>query len=384
MDKQIILKADRDKSILRGHPWVFSGGVDKIKGEPKEGDWVSAFDSKGNYLCSGHFGEQSITLRVITRKESSAEDAEVGERIGQAFELRVSLGLVGNTHTNCYRLVNAEGDSLPGLVVDVYNSAVVIQAHSYGMLKLADQIAKILKEKLNPEIIYLRDSTGDKEPQSRFLLGDKKEVEVLENDMHFVVDFVEGQKTGFFLDQRDNRKLLSEYVNDRNVLNTFCYTGGFSIAALKGGAREVTSVDISATAKEFLDRNVSINSYSNHTSLKADCFKYLNELDQSFDVIVLDPPSLAKHKGASRQAIKAYSALNLSALSKINKNGFLFTFSCSQFVSRTEFESAVMDAAIKSKREVRIVKNLSAAACHVRSIFHPEGEYLKGLMLEVS
>lgn len=397
----VILKPKREASIKRMHPWVFSGAILKIvlpndASEPQEGDLVKVLDSKEQFLGIGHFGTSSIAVRILSFEDLSIDTSFFKAKFQSALHLRNQLQLFNQETTNCYRLIHAEGDGLPGLIVDIYKDVAVIQAHSKGMANSYDAITEALKHVLKDHIkaIYAKsEQTLPKQYAKQFpdkylwKSNDKQGSKQLvkENDFVFEIDWVEGQKTGFFIDQRENRRILQKYCQGKTVLNTFCYSGGFSIYALGAGAKSVYSVDSSAKAISLTDRNVALNFQDqiNHTSIVQDTFSFLNASKDTYDVIVLDPPAYAKSKSAKHNAIQGYRRLNERALKMINKGGILFTFSCSQIIHRKLFEDTITAAAIDAGRSVRILEHLSQPADHPVNIFHPEGEYLKGLVLFV-
>lgn len=371
---------------------MFSGAIKKVEGGAREGELVDVFDNKNEFLATGHFQEGSIAVRVI-----SFDPVDVGEpfwedRIANAWRLRESLGLVDSTETNVFRWVNAEGDGLPGLIADYYNGAVVLQLHSVGMYRNLEAIVNALKKTGGQRIhtIYhksestLPDKPGIKE-RTKFFAGDQTAGEVLENGYRFRVEWKEGQKTGFFIDQRMNRKLVGEWSRNRKVLNMFGYTGGFSVYAMGGGAEIVHTVDSSGKAVELAQKNMEFNFPGDHRheGYARDAFSFLGEMPVAYDLIILDPPAFAKHQNVLHNALQGYKRLNQAALEQIVPGGILFTFSCSQAVSRENFRKSVFAAAANARRRVRILDQLSQPADHPVSIFHPEGEYLKGLVLEV-
>ncbi len=380
--KTISLKKGKESSLKRKHRWVFSGAIGKTTVQPDNGELVSVEDSEGNYIGAGHYHNGSIAARMLTFEKERIDQTFWNQRFQEAFVLRKGLGLL-TKETNCFRLIHAEGDGLPGCVVDIYNDCAVVQSHTDGMANCTKEITKALGNingvKLNS--IYHRNLASK---QHEFLKGLKQETEVLENGVKFKVNWVNGQKTGFFIDQRDNRALVGEFSKGRKVLNTFCYTGGFSVYALANGAKKVTSVDISQPAVNLAAQNAIINGFDkNHEAICEDAFKFV-EKAEDYDMIILDPPAFAKSIKARHRAVQGYKRLNETALKKIAPNGLLFTFSCSQVVNPQMFESAVLAAAINAGRNVRVLKRLGHAADHPVNIYHPEGEYLKGLMLHVS
>jgi len=391
----IQLKPKKEESLQRFHPWVFSGAIQRIDGKPAEGDLVEVLDNKRNFLAIGHYQIGSIAVRVISFENIPVNADFWNRKIQLAYAMRKSLGLVAPDYNNTYRLVHGEGDSLPGLIVDVYDETAVMQAHSIGMHEIRETIAKAIVDNV-PEVknVYYKSETtlpfkAAIEPEDGYLIGKETEqLTALENGLNFHVDWLRGQKTGFFVDQRENRSLLERYSAGKSVLNMFCYTGGFSVYALRGNAKLVHSVDSSAKAIDLTDSNIEAN-YPNdprHKSYAEDAFKYLNNLhtlDQKYDLIILDPPAFAKHREALRNALKGYKRLNAKAFEQIKPGGIVFTFSCSQVVSKEQFRLAVFSAAAESKRNVRILHQLSQPADHPINIYHPEGEYLKGLVLWV-
>ncbi len=388
---KIILKPRKEESLLRFHPWVFSGAVHKIAGKVAEGDIVEVVDNTGNFLATGHYQIGSIAVRVLTFTPEPINHDFWFSRIEKAYNLRESLGLISDTN-NTYRLVHGEGDNMPGLIVDVYDDTAVMQAHSIGMHYAKDILAEaIVRYVSGVKCVYYKSETtlpfkAPVNPEDSYILGaDTKNYIATENGLQFKMDWLKGQKTGFFVDQRENRKLLEQYARGRKVLNMFCYTGGFSVYALRGGASLVHSVDSSAKAVDLADKNVALNfpSDTRHTSFAEDAFKFMNNADKVYDLIILDPPAFAKHREALRNALKGYKRLNAKAFEKIKPGGIVFTFSCSQVVSREQFRLAVFSAAAESKRNVRILHQLSQPADHPINIYHPEGEYLKGLVLWV-
>ena len=391
---KVILKPKKEESLLRFHPWVFSGAIQTIQGKPAEGDLVEVFDFRQNYLATGHYQIGSIAVRVVSFEQQEIGTSFWENRISLAYAMRCALGLVSSDN-NTYRLVHGEGDSLPGLIVDVYDDTAVMQAHSVGMHETRHELAKAIV-KMVPEVknVYYKSETtlpfkAPIDPEDGYLIGsDTKKYTAKENSLQFNVDWLRGQKTGFFVDQRDNRALLEKYSKGKSVLNMFCYTGGFSVYAMRGGATLVHSVDSSAKAMEITDKNIALNfgSDTRHTSYAEDAFKFLNGIENSgvqYDLIVLDPPAFAKHREALRNALKGYKRLNAKAFEQIKPGGILFTFSCSQVVSREQFRLAVFSAAAESGRNVRILHQLTQPADHPVNIYHPEGEYLKGLVLWV-
>lgn len=391
---KVILKPKKEESLLRFHPWVFSGAIQTIEGNPAEGDLVEVFDSRNHFLAAGHYQIGSIAVRIVSFQQQQIAAPFWENRIAVAYQMRCGLGLV-TAQNNTYRLIHGEGDSLPGLIVDVYDDTAVMQAHSVGMHEIRNELAKAIV-KMVPEVknVYYKSETtlpfkAPIDPEDGYLIGaDSQKYTAIENGLQFNVDWLRGQKTGFFIDQRENRALLEKYSKGKSVLNMFCYTGGFSVYAMRGGAALVHSVDSSAKAMEITDKNIALNfgNDARHTSYADDAFKFLNGIQDSgvkYDLIVLDPPAFAKHREALRNALKGYKRLNAKAFEQIKPGGILFTFSCSQVVSREQFRLAVFSAAAESGRNVRILHQVTQPADHPVNIYHPEGEYLKGLVLWV-
>lgn len=390
---KVYLKPKKEESLLRFHPWVFSGAIARVEGNPEEGEVVEVYTSDKKYIAAGHYQIGSIAVRVLTfQKEEINHDFWV-RRLSVARDLRMALRLIGTKTNNACRLVHGEGDNLPGLIIDLYDHTAVMQAHSAGMHVYRHEIASALKEVMGDTVlnIYYKSETtlpfkADLEStENGFLLGGSTENVAMENGLLFHVDWLKGQKTGFFVDQRDNRAMLEHYSLGRNVLNMFCYTGGFSFYAMRGGARLVHSVDSSAKAIDLTRANVELNfpGDKRHEAFAEDAFKYLDRMGGEYDLIILDPPAFAKHRGALRNALRGYTKLNAKAFEKIRPGGILFTFSCSQVVSKQDFRNAVFTAAAQSGRSVRIMHQLTQPADHPVNIYHPEGEYLKGLVLYV-
>ena len=389
---KIILKRGREESLMRFHPWVFSGAIARVEGEPEEGEIVDVYTSKKEFIACGHFQIGSIAVRVLTFRQEEINHDFWRHRLEVALDLRRSLNLVDNPENNTYRLVHGEGDNLPGLIIDVYGQTAVMQAHSAGMHVYRMEIAEALSEVMGDIVkhIYYKSETtlpykADLGPENGFIKGGSPENVALENGLKFHVDWLKGQKTGFFVDQRENRHLLERYSKGRNVLNMFCYTGGFSFYAMRGGANLVHSVDSSAKAIDLTNQNVELNfpGDERHQAFAEDAFKYLDRMGDQYDLIILDPPAFAKHRDALRNALRGYSKLNAKAFEKIKPGGILFTFSCSQVVDKKDFRNAVFTAAAQSGRSVRILHQLTQPGDHPVNIYHPEGEYLKGLVLYV-
>ena len=390
--KKVYLKAGKEESLKRFHPWVFSGAIARIEGEPEEGEIVDVYTSKKEFIACGHFQIGSIAVRVLTFRQEEINRDFWKRRLEVALDLRRSLNLVDNPENNTYRLVHGEGDNLPGLIIDVYGQTAVMQAHSAGMHVYRMEIAEALSEVMGDIVknIYYKSETtlpfkADLGPENGFIKGGSPENVALENGLKFHVDWLKGQKTGFFVDQRENRHLLERYSKGRNVLNMFCYTGGFSFYAMRGGANLVHSVDSSAKAIDLTNQNVELNfpGDERHQAFAEDAFKYLDRMGDQYDLIILDPPAFAKHRDALRNALRGYSKLNAKAFEKIKPGGILFTFSCSQVVDKKDFRNAVFTAAAQSGRSVRILHQLTQPGDHPVNIYHPEGEYLKGLVLYV-
>ena len=396
MDK-IILKPHREESLLRYHPWVFSGAIAQVVGHPAEGDLVGVYTSDGQFLAWGHYQIGSIAVRVLSFDEDPTRADFWTLMLRRALQLRISYGLHGAADTDCYRLVHGEGDGLPGLIVDYYAGVCVLQAHSVGMFRSKGAICAALQEVYGPALKAVYDKSSGTAPFKAGLdlvdgylwkadgFSDDEQV-VLENGHRFLVNWTEGQKTGFFLDQRENRLRVGSLAKGRSVLNLFCYTGGFSIYALGNGAVHVDSVDSSKKAMDMVDRNVALNGFApdRHTSYCADAMEFLRDVPEGkYDLMIVDPPAFAKHRGALKNALRAYQRLNAAAISKVAPGGFVFTFSCSQVVDKEAFALAVFSAAAETGRSVRILDRLNQPADHPVNIYHPEGEYLKGLLLYV-
>lgn len=390
---KVYLKPKKEESLLRFHPWVFSGAIARVEGNPEEGEVVEVYTSDKQYIATGHYQIGSIAVRVLSFKKEEINHDFWVRRLTVARDLRKALRLIGTENNNACRLVHGEGDNLPGLIIDLYDHTAVMQAHSAGMHIYRHEIAEALKEVMGDTVqnIYYKSETtlpfkADLEStENGFLLGGSTENVAKENGLLFHVDWLKGQKTGFFVDQRENRALLEHYSLGRNVLNMFCYTGGFSFYAMRGGARLVHSVDSSAKAIDLTRANVELNfpGDNRHEAYAEDAFKYLDRMGGEYDLIILDPPAFAKHRGALRNALRGYTKLNAKAFEKIRPGGILFTFSCSQVVSKQDFRNAVFTAAAQSGRSVRIMHQLTQPADHPVNIYHPEGEYLKGLVLYV-
>lgn len=380
MSNVIRLNKGREKSIERFHPWIFSGAISDRPSNIAEGDVVDIVDHKGQFLARGHFADGSLAVKILTFKDEVIDATWFQKKLSAAVAMRKALDLP-NKKTNAYRLVHGEGDSLPGLIVDVYAGTVVLQPHSAGMTASLSMIVEALQKLKFEHIIHK--PIGKQKPE--VLLGSVTDrILIVEHGIKYNVDVLKGQKTGFFLDQRDNRKLLEAYSKKKSVLNVFSYSGGFSMAAAKGGAVKVVSIDASQGALDLADENAQLNDFAElHSSLKVDAVPYIESMDESFDLIVLDPPAFAKHKSARHSAIQAYRRINEAAIKKLKPGGVLFTFSCSQVVDRDLFASTLVSAAINSGKQLQVLHQLRQPADHPVSIAHPEGEYLKGLVLRV-
>lgn len=392
MYKQVYLRKGKEESLLRFHPWVFSGAIASLDEGIEEGEIVKVITSKGNCIAIGHYQIGSIAVRVLTFKDVNIDDDFWCSRLKSAIDMRVKLGIADNPQNNTYRLVHGEGDNLPGLVIDVYGRTAVMQAHSVGMHVFRKEIARALVTVMGKRIanVYYKSETtlpfkADLGQENGFLYGGSEDNTAIENGLKFHVDWLKGQKTGFFVDQRENRSLLESYSKGKRVLNMFCYTGGFSFYAMRGGAKLVHSVDSSAKAIELTKRNVELNfpNDTRHEAFCEDAFKYLDKAGGDYDLVILDPPAFAKHRAALRNALKGYTRLNVKAFEKMKSGGILFTFSCSQVVTKDNFRNAVFTAAAMAGRKVRILHQLHQPADHPINIYHPEGEYLKGLVLYV-
>ena len=390
--KIIQLKRGKEESLRRFHPWVFSGAIHQTDSDIEEGDTVRVVTSSGEFIAVGHYQQGSIAVRVLSFSDVDIDDAYWASRLQSALSMRQAIGLADSPTNNTYRLVHGEGDHLPGLIIDIYGKTAVMQAHSIGMhlcrKQIAIQLVKVMGERLQ-HVYYKSETTLPyMEPENGFLYGGSNDNVALENGLKFYVDWLRGQKTGFFVDQRENRLLLQQYARGRRVLNMFCYTGGFSFYAMRGGAELVHSVDSSAKAIELTNRNVELNfpGDQRHEAFCEDAFKYMDNVPADnvpYDLVVLDPPAFAKHRGALHNALKGYTRLNQKAMQIIAPGGILFTFSCSQVVTKDNFRNAVFTAAALARRKVRILHQLHQPADHPINIYHPEGEYLKGLVLYV-
>lgn len=392
MYKNITLKRGKEESLKRFHPWVFSGAIMTSDDGIEEGEVVRVLTEKGDFIAVGHYQIGSIAVRVLSFEDIEIDEEFFAERLEAALKMRLSIGVADNASNNTYRLVHGEGDNLPGLVIDCYGETAVMQAHSVGMHMSRDVIANKLVEVMAGRIknvFYKSETTlpfkAELGQENGFIIGGSEDNTAVENGLKFHVDWLKGQKTGFFVDQRENRSLLEQYSKDKTVLNMFCYTGGFSFYAMRGGAKVVHSVDSSAKAIELTNANVELNfpDDTRHKAFCDDAFKFLDNADNVYDLIILDPPAFAKHRGALHNALKGYTRLNHKAMSRIRPGGILFTFSCSQVVTKDNFRNAVFTAAAMAGRKVRILHQLHQPADHPINIYHPEGEYLKGLVLYI-
>ncbi len=388
----VTLKPGKEQSLNRFHPWVFSGAIKHISQELEEGELVTVVSNKDEFLAIGHFQIGSIAVRILSFEELPADSTFWENKLASAIQLRRDLGLLESEQTNVFRLVHGEGDGLPGLIIDFYNGTAVYQAHSVGMYHVRHQLAKLLKKILGDQLLAVYDKSdktlpykADISPENGYLLGESAPCIVKEYGLSFQVDWIQGQKTGFFIDQRENRKLVEQFSAERDVLNMFCYSGGFSFFAMQGGAKMVHSVDASAKAIELTRQNVALNFADDkrHEAFVADAFDFMRDIKDRYNLIILDPPAFAKHRGALRQALQAYKRLNAKAFEQVRPGGIIFTFSCSQVVTKDQFREAVFSGAAISKRKVRILHQLHQPADHPINIYHPEGEYLKGLVLQV-
>ena len=392
MYKKIYLKKGKEESLKRFHPWVFSGAIQHQPENIDEGEVVRVMTAGGEFMAVGHFQIGSIAVRVLSFDDEEVNDNFWHGKLQSAFDMRRSIGIVDNPDNNTYRLVHGEGDNVPGLVIDIYGETAVMQAHSVGIHverhRIASQLVIVMGDRVK-NVYYKSETTlpfkAGLEQEDGFIIGGSKDNVALENGLKFHVDWLKGQKTGFFVDQRDNRSLLEHFSRGKKVLNMFCYTGGFSFYAMRGGAELVHSVDSSAKAIELTTKNVELNfpGDNRHEAFCEDAFKYLDRAGGDYDLVILDPPAFAKHRGALHNALKGYTRLNMKAFEKIRPGGILFTFSCSQVVTKDNFRNAVFTAAALAHRNVRILHQLHQPADHPINIFHPEGEYLKGLVLYV-
>ena len=392
MYKSVYLKRGKEESLLRFHPWVFSGAIQRMDEGIGEGDLVRVLAENGGFIAVGHYQIGSIAVRVLSFRDVEIDEKFWESRLASALQMRISIGIADNPQNNTYRLVHGEGDNLSGLVIDCYGKTAVMQAHSVGIhvcrKEIANALMKVMGNRIE-HVFYKSETTlpfkAELGQENGFIIGGSDDNTALENGLKFHVDWLRGQKTGFFVDQRENRSLLEKYARGKRVLNMFCYTGGFSFYAMRGGAEQVHSVDSSGKAIELTRANVELNfpGDSRHEAFCEDAFKFLEKAGNQYDLIILDPPAFAKHRGALHNALKGYTRLNRAALEKIKSGGILFTFSCSQVVTKDNFRNAVFTAAAQSKRKVRILHQLHQPADHPVNIYHPEGEYLKGLVLYV-
>lgn len=388
---RLILHKHKTDAIKRFHPWIFSGAIKQTQGELRDGSIVEVYSDSGEFLAVGHYSPNSIAVKIFSFAPVADIEQLFLEKLQTAYHLRQQLGLVDNPTTNCYRLINAEGDGFPGLIVDWYNGVAVMQAYSLGMYEQRQTLVQALQQVYGSALKAVYDKSASMlskqmaSAQDEYLLGTSSTGEVVENGHRFSVDWETGQKTGFFLDQREHRLLLAHYAKNQKVLNTFCYSGGFSIYALQAGAKHVDSIDSSAKATTWTKDNIALNptAAGSHAVFTDDVFTFLKDCDADYDVIVLDPPAFAKSLSARHQAVMAYKRLNQLAIEKLRRGGILFTFSCSQVVIPEYFNGAVMAAAIETGRPIKILHHLTQPADHPISIYHPEGLYLKGLVLSV-
>jgi 23S rRNA (cytosine1962-C5)-methyltransferase len=388
---KIVLKSGKDQSPLRFHPWIFSGAIKKIYGEPVEGDVVDLYDNKDNLMGVGHYQPGSIAVRILAFENITPDADFFRGRIKSAINYRKTIGIFDNPETNVFRLIHAEGDNLPGLIIDYYNGVVVMQMHSVGMYRMRQELTSILVELLGSRLVAVYDKSESTipfmsgiKPESGFLFGSSEPVVVTENGLRFKIDWTSGQKTGFFIDQRENRKLLESFSSGRDVLNMFGYTGAFSVYAMKN-AQSVHTVDSSESAIKLADENININfgDDQRHQSFKVDAFDYLNNIKDKYDLIILDPPAFAKHHNVLSNALQGYKRLNIKAIEQIRPGGIIFTFSCSQVVTKENFRKSVFAAAANTGRKVRIIHQMVQPPDHPVNIYHPESEYLKGLVIHV-
>ena len=388
---KIVLKSGKDQSVRRYHPWIFSGAIKKIIGDPDEGDEVELFDNKDNFLAVGHYQPGSIAVRIMDFNDRRIDRSFYLDRISAAIDYRKGMGYFDNPDTTLFRLVHAEGDGLPGLIIDNYDGVAVIQIHSAGIFRSREVVADVLKEILGDYLIAVFDKSestvpykADLKAENGFILGDSDLRVVKEYGYNFQVDWVNGQKTGFYIDQRENRKLVESFTSGKDVLNMFGYTGGFSVYAMSN-ANTVHTVDVSNRAVEMANLNIGINfpEDKRHSAYAADAFEYLDNCENRYDLIILDPPAFAKHNNVLHNALQGYKRLNLKAIQTIKKGGIIFTFSCSQVVSRENFRKSVFVAAANTGRKVRVIHQLGQPADHPVNIYHPESEYLKGLVLYI-
>jgi 23S rRNA (cytosine1962-C5)-methyltransferase len=388
---KIVLKSGKEQSLRRFHPWIFSGAIKKMHGTPAEGDLVDVYDNKDEFLAVGHYAPSSIAVRVLSFIRETPDITFFREKIKRAIAYRKAIGIIDNPQINVFRVIHGEGDGLPGLIVDFYNGVAVMQMHSIGFYKIRNEIASILSEELDNRITAVYDKSEGTIPHmssikatNEFLFGGSEPVIVTENGYKFKIDWTTGQKTGFFIDQRENRKLLENYTEGRSVLNMFGYTGGFSVYAMKNAAL-VHTVDSSFPAVELANENVKLNfgEDNRHESFQVDAFDYMNHIKDQYDLIILDPPAFAKHNNVLANALQGYKRLNIKAIEQIKPGGIIFTFSCSQVVTKENFRKSVFAAAANTGRNVRILHQMNQPPDHPVNIYHPESEYLKGLVIYV-
>lgn len=396
--RTITLRKGKEESLLRKHPWIFSGAIQSADQDMQEGDVVRVLSSRGDFITVGHWQIGSIAVRVLSFEDVQIDDDFYENKLSVALDVRRSIGLLRGEDTDAqhqnstYRLVHGEGDNLPGLVIDIYSDTAVMQAHSVGMhvdrMLIANALKKVMGDKLSA-VYYKSETTlpykADLGQENGFLIGQSGSDVAIENGLKFHIDWLKGQKTGFFIDQRDNRQLLEQYSKGKRVLNMFCYTGGFSVYSMRGGAQQVHSVDSSAKAIDLVNKNIELNfpNDSRHEAFAADAFKFIDEMGSNYDLVILDPPAFAKHRDALKQALRGYTKLNARAMEKMPKSSILFTFSCSQAVNKEQFRTAIFSAAMQAGRNIRILHQLHQPADHPINIYHPEGEYLKGLVVYV-
>jgi 23S rRNA (cytosine1962-C5)-methyltransferase len=388
---KIVLKSGKEQSVRRFHPWIFSGAIKKMYGSPSEGDLVEVYDNKDTFLAVGHYAPSSIAVRILSFEQVNPDFSFFREKIRKAINYRKTIGISDNAQMNVYRLIHGEGDGLPGLIVDFYNGVAVMQMHSVGFYRIRNEIASAVAELMKDQITAIYDKSDGTIPHmsdikgvNKFLFGNSGPVIVTENGYRFKIDWTTGQKTGFFIDQRDNRKLLENYSAGKSVLNMFGYTGGFSVYAMKN-ADLVHTVDSSFPAIELANENINLNYGEDrrHESFQVDAFDYLNHIKDQYDLIILDPPAFAKHNNVLANALQGYKRLNIKAIEQVRPGGIIFTFSCSQVVTKENFRKSVFAAAANTGRNVRILHQMSQPPDHPVNIYHPESEYLKGLVLYV-
>lgn len=386
MDQIVQLRKQKLQSVLRRHPWIFSGAISSNYEDFDNGDIVTVVDHHDNFLARGHFQHATIAVRVLTFEDQAIDQTFFDQRIAKALDLRDKLGLFSEVNNIC-RIVHGEGDNLPGLIIDHYNGVCVIQCHSIGMYHSIEMIAEALKHAFGERLTAVYSKSSDtlkKEVEDKYLFGSCEMPHVaMENGIKYNIDWINGQKTGFFIDQRENRSLLGKYAKNKKVLNTFCYSGGFSLSALNSGAELAHSLDSSKKAIQLTDDNIALNGFTKHKSIVADAMEYMKELEEDYDIIILDPPAFAKHRDKRHKAVQGYKRLNAHTIRQIKPGGIIFTFSCSQVIDKALFTNTVIAAAIEAGRNVRILEQLHQPADHPINAFHPEGEYLKGLVIQV-